>query len=221
MIGPIGRLATEEEIDAYLRLKTADEAKQFIDAFWAKRDPDPAQGRQRGARALPDPRRGGRQEVLGGGGGGAPHRSRHHPRPLRRARERRLRGVPRRLRARRRALALLRRRPRPGSTAAGPSKEYRFAKLGDLTRFYSAREMRESTIRGGAATPRSPASRRASPASPAPRASPTSPSRAGLGLGFRLRPREPQPLAGAAVAQEQGSGAPEQRVGRAPGTPAA
>ncbi len=42
LIGPIGRLATEPEIDAYLRLKTAEEAKQFIDAFWAARDPDPA-----------------------------------------------------------------------------------------------------------------------------------------------------------------------------------
>jgi GWxTD domain-containing protein len=42
LVGPIGRLATEDEITQYLRLKTPDEANQFIEQFWAKRDPDPS-----------------------------------------------------------------------------------------------------------------------------------------------------------------------------------
>src|SRR5688500_7632548 len=43
LVGPIARLATEDEIEAYLRLKTDDDARRFIGEFWAKRDADPAQ----------------------------------------------------------------------------------------------------------------------------------------------------------------------------------
>jgi hypothetical protein len=42
LVGPIARLASEQEIDDYLRLKSDDDARAFIDRFWAKRDADPA-----------------------------------------------------------------------------------------------------------------------------------------------------------------------------------
>jgi GWxTD domain-containing protein len=41
LIGPIAYLATPEEIKAYLALTDEAQASQFIDQFWAKRDPNP------------------------------------------------------------------------------------------------------------------------------------------------------------------------------------
>ena len=41
MIGPIARIATPEEIKAFLALSDETQAAQFIDQFWAKRDPNP------------------------------------------------------------------------------------------------------------------------------------------------------------------------------------
>lgn len=41
LIGPIARMATEEERRAYLALTTEAEARAFIDDFWARRDPYP------------------------------------------------------------------------------------------------------------------------------------------------------------------------------------
>jgi GWxTD domain-containing protein len=40
LVGAISRMATEEEIAAYLALTSDEEAKAFIDEFWAKRGPD-------------------------------------------------------------------------------------------------------------------------------------------------------------------------------------
>jgi GWxTD domain-containing protein len=41
LIGPIARIATREEIDAFLALQDDAQARQFIEEFWAKRDPNP------------------------------------------------------------------------------------------------------------------------------------------------------------------------------------
>jgi GWxTD domain-containing protein len=41
MIGPIARIATPEEIKAFLALSDETQAAQFIDQFWAQRDPNP------------------------------------------------------------------------------------------------------------------------------------------------------------------------------------
>lgn len=41
LIGAVSRLATEEEIEAYLALREDKEAEAFVDAFWQRRDPDP------------------------------------------------------------------------------------------------------------------------------------------------------------------------------------
>jgi GWxTD domain-containing protein len=40
LIGPIAAMATPEEIDAYLALTGDQEANEFIDRFWAKRQPN-------------------------------------------------------------------------------------------------------------------------------------------------------------------------------------
>lgn len=41
LIGPIARIATPEEIKAYMAISDEAEATQFIDRFWAERDPNP------------------------------------------------------------------------------------------------------------------------------------------------------------------------------------
>jgi len=42
LIGPIAFIASPEEIKAYLALTDESQAAQFIDQFWAKRDPNPS-----------------------------------------------------------------------------------------------------------------------------------------------------------------------------------
>lgn len=41
LIGPAGRIATSEEVEAYLAVTDEAQATQFIDQFWARRDPNP------------------------------------------------------------------------------------------------------------------------------------------------------------------------------------
>lgn len=41
LIGPIARMATEEEIEGYLRLQDDAAAQAYIEEFWKKRDPQP------------------------------------------------------------------------------------------------------------------------------------------------------------------------------------
>lgn len=41
LIGPIARIARPEEVKAYLALTDETQASQFIDQFWAQRDPNP------------------------------------------------------------------------------------------------------------------------------------------------------------------------------------
>lgn len=38
LVGPIARLATAEEIQSFLALSDDEQARQFVEAFWAKRD---------------------------------------------------------------------------------------------------------------------------------------------------------------------------------------
>jgi GWxTD domain-containing protein len=47
LVGPIARLATPEEIQAYLALQDDGQARQFVESFWAKRDTliDPLRGK--------------------------------------------------------------------------------------------------------------------------------------------------------------------------------
>lgn len=41
LIGPIGHIASPEEIEAYLALPDDAQAARFIEQFWARRDPNP------------------------------------------------------------------------------------------------------------------------------------------------------------------------------------
>jgi GWxTD domain-containing protein len=41
LVGPIARMASREEIDAYLGLQGDEAARDYIDQFWRRRDPDP------------------------------------------------------------------------------------------------------------------------------------------------------------------------------------
>jgi GWxTD domain-containing protein len=42
LVGPIARLASEEEVEAYLAITDDEIAERFIDDFWARREPVPA-----------------------------------------------------------------------------------------------------------------------------------------------------------------------------------
>lgn len=42
LVGAVARLATPQEVDAYLALRDDAAAEQFIADFWARRDPNPA-----------------------------------------------------------------------------------------------------------------------------------------------------------------------------------
>lgn len=41
LVGPYGRMASKEEIREFGALTTDEGAREFIEAFWARRDPDP------------------------------------------------------------------------------------------------------------------------------------------------------------------------------------
>lgn len=41
LVGPISRMATREEIEEYLTLRSDVDAAAFIEEFWMRRDPDP------------------------------------------------------------------------------------------------------------------------------------------------------------------------------------
>jgi GWxTD domain-containing protein len=142
MVGPIGRLASEEEIDAYLRLKTAEEAKQFIEAFWAKRDPDPSKDGNAvldlyESRAAEADKKFSEAAVAGRRTDrGTIHVLYGSPETVDYEEFRDVSGPD------------VERWRYPKTAEAGldgrrPEREYRFAKLGDLTRFYTAREMND------------------------------------------------------------------------------
>jgi GWxTD domain-containing protein len=168
MVGPIGRLASEEEIDAYLRLKTADEAKQFIDAFWAKRDPDPAKGGN-AVRELYETRAAEADKKFSEAAvaGRRTDRGTIHilygaPESIDYEEFRDVSGPD---------VELWRysKKAEPGLDGKRPVKEYRFAKLDDLTRFYTAREMSDPRRRHDTSQPGFPSGGPGSPGDPAPR----------------------------------------------------
>jgi GWxTD domain-containing protein len=41
LVGPMARLADDEEIEKFLSLRDDEAAARFVEAFWARRDPDP------------------------------------------------------------------------------------------------------------------------------------------------------------------------------------
>jgi GWxTD domain-containing protein len=41
LVGPIGRLATKDEVERFKRLTNDAEARAFVEQFWANHDPDP------------------------------------------------------------------------------------------------------------------------------------------------------------------------------------
>lgn len=41
LIGPYGRMASKEEVRAFSELSSDEDARAFVEAFWARRDPDP------------------------------------------------------------------------------------------------------------------------------------------------------------------------------------
>jgi GWxTD domain-containing protein len=40
LVGPVARLATQQEVDAFLAVQSDDQAQALVEAFWAKRDPN-------------------------------------------------------------------------------------------------------------------------------------------------------------------------------------
>lgn len=52
LVGPIARMASESEIEAYLELRSDDEARVFIEEFWRQRDPTPEEEEVNEARLL-------------------------------------------------------------------------------------------------------------------------------------------------------------------------
>jgi GWxTD domain-containing protein len=169
LVGPIGRLATEDEITGYLRLKTADEAKTFIDAFWARRDPDPAKDGNP-VRELYESRaaEADKQFSEAAVAGRRTDRGTIHV----------LYGAPESVdyeEFRDVSAADVERwryskKAEPGLDGRRPAKEYRFAKRGDLTRFYGAREMNdEERRRRQNAEPGFPSGEPGVPGEPSPR----------------------------------------------------
>ena len=167
LVGPVGRLASEDEITAYLRLKTPDEAKQFIDAFWAKRDPDPSQPgnavldlfTERAAEAdkkFSESAVAGRRTDRG-----TIHVLYGEPESVDYEEFRDVSGPDvERWRYPKKA--------EPGLDGRRPEKEYRFAKLDDLTRFYGAREKSEEERRRRYTEPGFPSGRPGGPADSPP-----------------------------------------------------
>lgn len=47
LIGPIARMASKDEVEAYLRIENDAEAAAFIEAFWEKRNPRPGEPNNR------------------------------------------------------------------------------------------------------------------------------------------------------------------------------
>jgi len=138
--GPIARIASEEEIDTFLRLKTDDEARRFIDAFWARRDQDPAREGNAAlalyeTRAVEADKRFSEAEVAGRRTDrGTVHILYGEPESVEYEEFRDVSGPD---------VELWRypKKAEPGLDGRRPDRQYRFAKLGDLTRFYSARDL--------------------------------------------------------------------------------
>lgn len=142
LVGPIARLATEQEIDDYLRLKTDADARRFIDQFWATRDSDPARPgnpalelyERRAAEAdkeFSEAAVAGRRTDRG-----TIHILYGPPESVDHEEYQDVSGpdIER---------WLYPKKPEAGLDGRHPERQYRFAKLGDLTRFYSPNDARD------------------------------------------------------------------------------
>jgi GWxTD domain-containing protein len=167
LVGPIGRMASEDEITAYLRLKTTEEANQFIDAFWAKRDPDPSQPgnavldlfTKRAAEAdkkFAEAAVAGRRTDRG-----TIHVLYGEPESVEYEEFRDVSGPD---------IELWRypKKAETGLDGRRPEKDYRFAKLDDLTRFYGSRERADEERRRRYTEPGFPSGRPGVPGDSSP-----------------------------------------------------
>jgi GWxTD domain-containing protein len=140
--GPIARIASEDEIDRYLRLQNDDEARRFIEEFWARRDPDPSRDAnptlalyekraQEADKKFTEAAVAGRRTDRG-----AIYVLYGEPESVEYEEFHDVSGPD---------VELWRypKKPEPGLDGRRAAREYRFAKLDDLTRFYSPREDRD------------------------------------------------------------------------------
>ena len=142
LVGPIARLATEEEIDGYLRLKTDDEARRFIEEFWAERDTDASSSENRTlelyeTRAAEADQKFTEATVAGRRTDrGTIHILYGAPESVEYEEFQDVSGPD---------IELWRyaKKAEEGLDGRRPQREYRFAKLDDLTRFYSPRDLRD------------------------------------------------------------------------------
>jgi GWxTD domain-containing protein len=139
LVGPVARLATEDEIDAYLRLDDDEQARRFIAEFWARRDPDPAREGNPALelyekRATEADKKFGEAAVAGRRTDrGTIHILHGEPESVEYEEFRDVSGPD---------VELWRypKKAEPGLDGKRPDRVYRFAKIDDLTRFYSARD---------------------------------------------------------------------------------
>jgi GWxTD domain-containing protein len=152
LVGPIARLATEQEIDDYLRLKSDDDARAFVDQFWARRDADPARPGNPllelyDRRAAEADKKFSEAAVAGRRTDrgtihilyGAPETVEYEEFQDVSGPDVELWRYPKQAEA--------------GLDGRRPQREYRFAKLDDLTRFFSARDLRDPRRRRDASEP--------------------------------------------------------------------
>jgi GWxTD domain-containing protein len=139
LVGPVARLATEDEIDRFLRLDDDPQARRFIDEFWARRDPDPARDGNPvlelyESRAVEADKKFGEAAVAGRRTDrGTIHILYGEPESVEYEEFRDVSGPD---------VELWRypKKAEPGLDGKRPERVYRFAKIDDLTRFYSARD---------------------------------------------------------------------------------
>jgi GWxTD domain-containing protein len=152
LVGPVGRLATEQEIDAYLRLKSDDDARRFIDQFWAGRDPDPARPGNPvlelyETRAAEADKKFSEAAVAGRRTDrGTIHILYGAPESIGYEEFRDVSGPDV-------ELWTYPKKAEAGLDGRRPERQYRFAKLDDLTRFYSPRETHDPRQRRGISEP--------------------------------------------------------------------
>jgi GWxTD domain-containing protein len=152
LVGPIARLATEEEIDRYLRLKSDDDARRFIEEFWAGRDADPARPGNPAlelyeTRAAEADRKFSEAAVAGRRTDrGTIHILYGEPESVEYEEFQDVSGPD---------IELWRypKKAEAGLDGRRPVREYRFAKIGDLTAFFSPRDLRDPRRRREASEP--------------------------------------------------------------------
>jgi GWxTD domain-containing protein len=152
LVGPIARLATEDEIDRYLHLQSDDDARRFIEEFWARRDTDPAKPGNPAlelyeTRAAEADKKFSEAAVAGRRTDrGTIHILYGEPEAIEYEEFRDVQGPD---------VELWRypKKAESGLDSRRPEREYRFAKLGDLTSFFSPHDLRDPRRRREASEP--------------------------------------------------------------------